>query len=189
MKEFDEYRISVSVMREAGFNEAMTGITLSHGATRSRAEEIAPKLAHKGSGHGKFLESILVWLDVTAPRYWWMQADTYRMSTKQSESTMHTICKRPLTQMDFAKTLPEGWLETINGLIELKRLDLVKMVLPESFLQRRIWCVSYKTLQNIVAQRNAHKLLEWRDFCDAVIDGVEYPEFIGQTFNTLEETK
>jgi hypothetical protein len=170
--------IDVQVLNESGFNEAIVGITLSHGASVERALEIAPKLALKDGGHNKFLESIMVWLDVRAPRYWWIQADTYRMSTKQSESTMHTILKRPLNNSDFSLPLSQPHLKYLNDLIELKQFEELKALLPEGFLQRRIWCLSYKTIRNIVAQRNSHKLIEWRDFCDAMVDQLGHPEFI-----------
>jgi len=50
--------------------------------------------------------------------------------------------------------------------------------LPESFLQRRIVCTSYKTLANMYAQRITHKLPQWQEFLGAVIEDVEHPEFI-----------
>lgn len=170
--------ITVKVLREAGYEEAMIGITLSHGAKVERAMEIAEKLAHKGSGHGKFLESIMVWIDVRAPRYWWQQADTYRIATKQSESTMHTLLKSTLTKYDFAHDIDAEHLRYLNSLIQFQEFDKLKGALPEGFMQRRIWCLSYKTIQNIVAQRNSHKLIEWRDFCDAMVDQLTHPEFI-----------
>lgn len=178
--------IEIKIAREAGYEEAMIGITLSHGAKLERAMEISDRLAHQGSGHGKFLESIMVWIDIRAPRYWWAQADTYRISTKQSESTMHTLIKRPLTHDDFSEGIPDAWLDYLNYHIANKNLEDAKRLLPECFMQRRVWCVSYKTLQNIVAQRNSHKLQEWRDFCDAVIDGLEHPEYLAKIDEDLK---
>jgi len=170
--------MKVQILREAGYDEAMLGITLSHGASLERAKEIAPKLALKQGGHNKFLESIMVWIDVTAPRYWWAQADTYRISTKQSESTMHTIMKRPLTQDDFARPIPDDTLKILNWMIEDKEFEYLKTLLPEGFLQRRIWLISYKTLQNIVSQRHNHRLYEWEYFCAEVVNQLEHPGFI-----------
>jgi hypothetical protein len=92
---------------------------------------------------------------------------------------MHTILKKPLTEDDFEMSLPEGWLETLNKMVDDKDFNWLINCLPQGFIQRRIWCLSYKTLQNIYSQRNAHKLLEWRDFCDALVEQLQHPEFIG----------
>jgi hypothetical protein len=179
--------MKVSVISECGYEEAMLGISLSYNSTPERSKQIAESLAFKGSGHGKFLESMIVYLDVTAPRYWWQEADTYRVgTTKQSESTMHTLSKRELTIDDF-----EGDACDVKYLVRLNRyrnglvkkwagytLPVFKGLLPEGFLQRRIWMVSYKTLQGIYIQRYNHRLPQWRVFLDTVISHLEHPEFI-----------
>jgi len=172
--------MKISVLRESGYDEALLGISLSYNAPIESMPQRALKLAHLGGGHSKFLESIMVWIDITASRKWWSQFDTYRMVTKQSESTMHTILKQPLTQEDFNSPIPEGWLEHLNQLIGDRKLEELKDLLPEGFLQRRIVCTSYKTLQNIHAQRHTHKLTEWHTFCEKIIHGVGHPEFIGK---------
>jgi hypothetical protein len=170
--------MKVQILREAGYEEALLGISLSYNALLENMPKRAEKLAHLGRGHSKFLESILVWIDVTAPRYWWAQADTYRLSTKQSESTMHTLGKRLLTNADFEGGIFAAWLEDLNQMIESKDFACVKAHLPESFLQRRIWCLSYKTLQNIVNQRAHHMLKEWHMFIDCVVEQAQHPEFL-----------
>ena len=89
--------MDVQIMAECGVVEAMVGLSLSYGVGKSYEEmlEVAKKLYNKDGGHNKFLESIVVWLNIDAPRYWWQQFDTYRVgTTKQSGSTMHTIMKR-----------------------------------------------------------------------------------------------
>lgn len=68
--------MQVKILREAGYEEAILGLSLSKGATIERAKEVAVQLAPKDGGHNKLLESIQAWLDVTAPRYWWQEADT-----------------------------------------------------------------------------------------------------------------
>jgi hypothetical protein len=179
--------ISTKILKESGYEEALLGMSLSYNAPIERMPQRAENLAHGRPGENKFLESIMIWLDVTAPRYWWQTADTYRLSTKQSGSTSHTILKRPLVQADFSGGIPLEWVQTLNHLIELKDLDSVKRLLPESFLQRRIWVFSYKTAQNIYQQRNAHKILEWREFCDALVDQLQHPEFLREIDEDLKE--
>lgn len=170
--------MKTKLIREAGYKEAMLGLSLSYGTTIKRAEEVAKRLAKKQGGHNKFLESIMLWIDCTAPRYFWQQADTYRMSTKQSESTMHTIMKRDLTMNDFECGIWEPLLNQLNHYRECKSFVAIKHHLPESFLQRRIWCMSYKTFQNIYNQRKNHRLQAWRDFIDNVLKDLQHREFI-----------
>ena len=175
--------IEVKVRLEAGFEPALHGMSLSHnleaeykltGARIARAHKLAPMQG----GHNKFLESIMIWVEVNAPRYWWQQADTYRLSTKQSASTMHTILKQRLTSHNFAVCPPEAWLAYLNKLIEVKDFETLKSYLPEGFMQCRMWLMSYKTLQNIYMQRKTHKLREWIDFLFEMLHQIEHPEFI-----------
>jgi hypothetical protein len=170
--------LKVQVIEEEGYLSAAYGLSLSYNSTIERAKEIMPKLALQDGGHNKFTESIIVWIVVDAPRYFWSQGDTYRISSKQSESTMHTILKRPLTQEDFEEPIYETTLEGLNADIENKDFDSVKNNLPEGFLQRRVWCLSYKTLRNICHQRQTHKLKQWQYFIKEVKSQVQYPEFL-----------
>lgn len=178
--------MKVKVLSEHGYEEAMLGISLSYNSTTERAKQIAPNLAHKQGGHAKFLESMYVWLDVTLPRCVWQEADTYRISTKQSESTMHTITKRKLTADDFEDgEIYHRTLDYLNGLISLYKENKdketflrIKYSLPEGFLQRRIWCMSYKTLQNVYYQRINHRMPQWKNMLQVVLSELEHPEFI-----------
>jgi hypothetical protein len=190
--------VEVILLREAGLIEALHGMSMSHGKHEGTMVEVVPglqfpllkileieamvaragKLAPMQGGHNKFLESVVLWLDVRAPRYWWQQADTYRIATKQSESTMHTATKRRLTQDDFVEPLPVGWIDELNRHVREKNLDRLKRLLPEGFMQRRVWMLSYKTFQNIWMQRRTHKLEEWRQFLHQVLRQIEHPEYI-----------
>jgi hypothetical protein len=159
--------MKISILQEAGLNQAILGLSLSYNTTTGKST--ADRLAWKQGGHNKFLESIIVWIDITAPRYWWQQFDTYRVgTTKQSDSTMHTILKRPLISTDFEGGMCEQVLDLLNYSIKAGDFDRVKRLLPESFLQRRIVCTNYKTLQNMVTQRQSHRLEEWQFFIAAL---------------------
>ena len=156
----------------------MLGLSLSFNTSTEKMHNRAIKLAHKGNGESKFLESMIIWIDITASRYWWCQLDTYRIATKQSQSTMHTITKRHLQQSDFENPVPEHFLEELNARIDSKDLEGVKNILPEGFLQRRILCCSYKTFQNMYFQRKTHKLPEWSKFLDTIVEQLDHPEFV-----------
>lgn len=170
--------MKIKILRESGYDEAILGLSLSYNVKKEKAVCVATDLYNKEFGHNKFLESIYLWTDVTAPRYWWTEADTYRLSTKQSESTIHTGGKRPLTQSDFEYPILKSYLEHLNLLIaKEEHLSVLKNVLPEGFLQRRIWVFNYKTLRNIIIQRKNHKLPEWKQFCTYMREKVEHKEF------------
>lgn len=65
--------------------------------------ELLMKLAAAGSDHRKYVRMIVVYVDITAPLYWWKEFDTYKVGTvTNSCSTMHTIHKRPLVRTDFS---------------------------------------------------------------------------------------
>ena len=171
--------MKVTVLGEQGYTWALLGLSLSHNQPVENMEEVAGKLLALGGSHIKYLESIYVWLDITAPRYWWQQLDTYRVGvTKQSGSTMHTILKRPLELEDFERPIAYATLRRLNLLIEMKHFDQLKNDLPEGFLQRRVVKTNYQTLRRMIQQRTGHKLQQWKVFIDAVLGGVEHPELL-----------
>ena len=179
-------------MNEEGYHEALTGLSLSYNRPVSEMKNVADKIYANGS-HGKFLESISVWLDITAPRYWWQEFSTYRIGTScNSESTMHTIFKRELTQEDFVRPILQANLDWLNHLISCykdhKEKNLtwnikntfmeIKNNLPEGFLQRRIICTNYKTIRHIINQRENHRLEEWKVFCEYLKENCRYSEWL-----------
>lgn len=61
------------------------------------------RLRNAGTDHRKFLRMIHVQLDVTAPLYWWKEADQYKVGTvTDSCSTMHKIHAKEFTIDDFS---------------------------------------------------------------------------------------
>jgi hypothetical protein len=119
-------------------------------------------------------------MDINAPRYWWQEFDTYRTGmTKQSQSTMHTILKRPLEQSDFNIDIPFYLLVVLNKFIIEQEFHVLKNLMPEGFLQRRVVCTNYKTLRNIVKQRKDHRLPEWNTvFMNCLKLELSYPEWL-----------
>ena len=60
-------------------------------------------LCNAGTDHRKFMRMITVYLDITAPLYWWKEFDTYKVGTvANSCSTMHKIAAKEFTLEDFS---------------------------------------------------------------------------------------
>ena len=65
--------------------------------------DLMRRLIRTGSSHRKFLRQIFVSVDITAPRYWWTEFDTYKVgTTANSCSTMHKITAKEFTFDDFS---------------------------------------------------------------------------------------
>lgn len=61
------------------------------------------RLAKAGTDHRKFMRMITVYVDITAPLYWWKEFDTYKVGTvANSCSTMHKIADKEFTIDDFS---------------------------------------------------------------------------------------
>lgn len=93
------------------------------------------RLRNAGTDHRKFMRMITVYLDITAPLYWWKEFDTYKVGTvANSCSTMHKIADKEITMDNFScehlgVTIPaeknDGeecyqnlWLERMRGIVE-----------------------------------------------------------------------
>lgn len=163
-------------------------------------------LANSGPDDGKFLRMIHVQLDVTAPLYWWKEADQYKVGTvTDSCSTMHKIHAKEFELDDFShehiinsvgmgaqeievRISPmQALLTTIECLNSYRKLYLetkdkkywwqLIQLLPSSYNQRRTWDLNYAVLRNIYHARRNHKLDEWRELC-AWIKTLPYSELI-----------
>lgn len=61
------------------------------------------QLAEGGPVHAKYRRMIAVYVDITAPLYWWKEFDTYKVGTvANSCSTMHKIAAKEFTLDDFS---------------------------------------------------------------------------------------
>lgn len=71
------------------------------------------RLRNSGTDHRKFMRMITVYLDITAPLYWWKEYDTYKVGTvANSCSTMHKIHDKEFTLGDFSH---EHLISNCNG--------------------------------------------------------------------------
>lgn len=65
--------------------------------------DLMTRLRNAGTDHRKFMRMITVYLDITAPLYWWKEFDTYKVGTvANSCSTMHKIADKKFTRDDFS---------------------------------------------------------------------------------------
>ena len=101
-------------------------------------------LVKRGDEHAKIVRGINVWAKITAPVFFWAEAECYRAGHERlaSESTMHIDC-RGLTGQELQEAkaaIPMGK--------ELTKVDMF----------------SYQTLRRIVVQRHNHRLPEWHQF-------------------------
>lgn len=153
-------------------------------------------LRNAGTDHRKFMRMITVYLDITAPLYWWKEFDTYKVGTvANSCSTMHKIAAKEFTLEDFShEHLQEdsvAVLETVihtlnvhrdwfnNKVLDDPKIDWWQMIqlLPSSYNQKRTVMMNYEVLANIYKSRRHHKLDEWHTLCDW-IEGLPYSELI-----------
>lgn len=140
------------------------------------------RLSRSGQSHAKFLRYINVTFDVTAPRYWWAEMDTYKVGTvRNSCSTMHKVQAKEFVREDFSiEHLNEESLKTLDILIktlnearnrfnsEKNKDDWWQMIqlLPASLNQKATIQLNYQVLQGIYFTRKDHRLDEWHTFCD-----------------------
>ena len=65
--------------------------------------DLMKRLCNAGTDHRKFMRMITVYMDITAPLYWWKEFDTYKVGTVvNSCSTMHKIADKEFTLEDFS---------------------------------------------------------------------------------------
>ena len=160
--------------------------------------DLMKRLRNAGTDHRKFMRMITVYLDITAPLYWWKEFDTYRVGVeKNSCSTMHKIHAKEFTIEDFSTdhlTDAHGTqllLNTIDFLNEHCKLYNIEIdpvikknhwwqmiqLLPSSYNQKRTVMLNYEVLANIYKSRKNHKLDEWVDLCKW-IETLPYHELI-----------
>lgn len=156
-------------------------------------------LRNAGTDHRKFMRMITVYMDITAPLYWWKEFDTYKVGTvANSCSTMHKIAAKEFTLDDFScehiGDVPNSdpiYYAALEGVImalnEARHCFLdtkdkkywwqMIQLLPSSYNQRRTVMLNYEVLTNMYHARKNHKLDEWVEFC-GWIKTLPYSELI-----------
>lgn len=165
--------------------------------------DLMTRLRNAGTDHRKFMRMIEVYVDITAPLYWWKEFDIYKVGTvANSCSTMHKIAAKEFTLEDFshehlsepAISILKNTVEALNQARDLylgysgfkhrwgdweKKHYWWQMIqlLPSSYNQKRTIMMSYEVLANIYKSRRYHKLDEWHTLCDWIED-LPYSEMI-----------
>jgi hypothetical protein len=158
--------------------------------------DLMTRLRNAGTDHRKFMRMITVYLDITAPLYWWKEFDTYKVGTVvNSCSTMHKITDKPFELDDFSHEhlgfqsvrVLKDTIKVMNDFREEFIKDHEKenwwqliQLLPSSYNQKRTVMLNYEVLANIYKSRRHHKLDEWHTLCDR-IESLPYSELITGT--------
>ena len=87
------------VHRDTGYSACTAG----HFDVVPKDYDLMTRLRNAGTDHRKFMRMIEVYVDITAPLYWWKEYDTYKVGTvANSCSTMHKIAAKEFTLEDFS---------------------------------------------------------------------------------------
>lgn len=147
--------------------------------------KLMQKLYKAGGSERKFMRMIQVWCDILAPLTWWKQFDTYKVgTTANSTSTMHSITDKEFTLDDFYAE-PSDHLKSTIDFLNKKRLEYLNTKeyrtwreiidnLPESYIQMRTVNFNYETIAHMIMDRRNHKLVEWHDFCNYMLNALPY---------------
>lgn len=203
--------IKIEILNIVGFEEAIHGMRnpMNSWNKSDSASEITgfcigkndlnlmKSLFKAGSEHRKYDRMIQVYMDITAPLYWWKEFDTYKIGTvTNSCSTMHKIHAKEFTLFDFShEHLTVDSMSILAYIIdklnerrncylnydELSKKDYFAtgitkkdiwwdmiQLLPSSYNQKRTVMMNYEVCARIIEQRQNHKLDEWLQFVDVL---------------------
>lgn len=160
--------------------------------------DLMKRLYKAGTEHRTYARMIFVWMDITAPLYWWKEMDRYTVGKSQvSTSTMHKIHAKKFELDDFSHEhisnesilIEEDGQHYLNSAIDNLKdtIDVLNtyrkqylqtknkedwwqliQLLPSSYNQRRTVCMSYETVFKIIKERTGHKLDEWNEFVETL---------------------
>lgn len=182
------YRVICSPMNpvcDTSYTDMKTNVIIGQ-----NDHDLMMRLAEGGSVHAKYRRMITVYVDITAPLYWWKEFDTYKVGTvANSCSTMHKIHAKEFELGDFsiehlydsfAPSNAESPINVMDHMIyclnfcrdlyletkDKKYWWQMIQLLPTSYNQKRTVMLNYEVLAGIYPMRKDHKLDEWHDFCD-----------------------
>lgn len=163
--------------------------------------DLMRRLADGGPVHAKYRRMITVYVDITAPLYWWKEFDTYKVGTvANSCSTMHKIADKEFTledfstehlysdELDFFKEIVDHLNGCRNLYLESKKGESARIqkndwwqiiqLLPSSYNQKQTVMVDYEELAGFYSVTKNNDLDEWKEFGKWIEKCLPYSEFI-----------
>ena len=157
--------------------------------------ELMNRLRNSNRDNRKFMRMIVVYLDITAPLYWWTEFDAHKVGiVSDSDSLTYKIMNEEFILEDFsrenlttqAKNTLGKIVDTLNGYRDIyinwdKQDGLIKRafeynyeqvwwqmvrLLPSSYNQHKTVMLNYEVLADIYKSERNRSLYEWRIFCD-----------------------
>ena len=154
-----------------------------------RAQRLT-KASKFNAAHAQFLTGIVVNFDLTFSNKAWVEAERYRfLNFVSSQSTMHCITKFGLRAQcnkyvdKRIITIVQEYIDLYNSLtaqdeetIEFKKNLYLKILynLPPGFQLTARMTTNYRCLLNIYNQRHDHRLPEWREFCNQLLEELPF---------------
>ena len=148
------------------------------------------KASKFNAAHAQFLTGIVVNFDLTFSNKAWVEAERYRfLNFVSSQSTMHCITKFGLRAQcnkyvdERIITIVQEYIDLYNSLtaqdeetIEFKKNLYLKILynLPPGFQLTARMTTNYRCLLNIYNQRHDHRLPEWREFCNQLLEELPF---------------
>ena len=155
----------------------------------SRAQRLT-KASRFNAAHAQFLTGIVVNFDLTFSNKAWIEAERYRfLNFVSSQSTMHCITKFGLRKQcneyvdERIITIVQEYIDLYNSLtaqdeetIEFKKNLYLKILynIPPGFQLTARMTTNYRCLLNIYNQRHDHRLPEWREFCNQLLEELPF---------------
>ena len=160
--------------------------------------------ASNGNGaHGQWLTGVRVAFDLTCTNKMWVEAERYRfLEFVSSQSTMHRITKFDLSNqyceyvdprvIDIMKEKVAEYNTLLNNkpvsgatqlvmdyneLLKKKYLEIL-YTNPAGFELTARMTTNYRCLLNIYVQRHDHRLPEWREFCQQLLELPMFREIV-----------
>lgn len=154
-----------------------------------RAQRLT-KASRFNAAHAQFLTGIVVNFDLTFSNKAWVEAERYRfLNFVSSQSTMHCITKFGLRAQcneyvdERIIAIVQEYIDLYNSLtaqdeetIEFKKNLYLKILynLPPGFQLTARMTTNYRCLLNIYNQRHDHRLPEWREFCNQLLEELPF---------------
>lgn len=165
-------------MRTDTASKELTDKDIKRGLNLTRA-------SRTNGAHAQWLTGVRVNFDLTFSNKAWVEAERYRfLEFVSSQSTMHRISKMNISAscneyvdpciLAIVNELKEKYLETKD------KEDYLRLLynIPAGFELTARMTTNYRCLLNIYNQRYNHRLPEWREFCEELLELPHFKELV-----------